>query len=422
MAETFSSAVSLPHARFHTLSIPNRRSAIKCHGNHVTRFRRLKLMQIYAGKYPFSSELSDLPVQKTKENLDLKQKSKLESTSCFLDSVGRMFAVLSIMHQLILPFPMKDIDVWSIHPANAILSSPNTKVPRSGDVALRKAIPANPMMKSIQESLEDIFYLLRFPQRKPYSTMAGDAEKALKVAIDNKDSIISSFPMNSKDKGLELYNSLIDGQGGIRSLLESIKEKDPDKVSVKLSSSLDSIAQLELLQAPGLPYLLPEEYQRYPRLTGRAKVEFIVEKEDNSTFSLSNGRGAQKTAMIQVVVDGYSAPLTAGNFTKLVIDGAYNGVKLKSVEQAILTDNASGNVGPSIPLEIMPAGAFEPSYKAALDVQGGELPVLPLSVFGAIAMAHDTSNEEYSAPSQFFFYLYDKRNIYHNWSRSTVTT
>lgn len=41
----------------------------------------------------------------------------------------------------------------------------------------------------------------------------------------------------------------------------------------------------------------------------------------------------------------------------------------------------------------------------------GELPVLPLSVYGAVAMAHSEDSEEYSAPYQFFFYLYDKRNV-----------
>jgi hypothetical protein len=34
----------------------------------------------------------------------------------------------------------------------------------------------------------------------------------------------------------------------LRTLLESIKDKDPDKVSVGLASSLDTIAEIELLQ------------------------------------------------------------------------------------------------------------------------------------------------------------------------------
>ncbi|XVF18947.1 hypothetical protein REPUB_Repub11eG0067700 [Reevesia pubescens] len=58
----------------------------------------------------------------------------------------------------------------------------------------------------------------------------------------------------------------------------------------------------------------------------------------------------------------------------------------------------------------MPPGQFEPLYKTTLNVQDGELGVLPLSVYGAVAMAHNEVSEQYSSPYQFFFYLYDKRN------------
>lgn len=44
-------------------------------------------------------------------------------------------------------------------------------------------------------------------------------------------------------------------------------------------------------------------------------------------------------------------------------------------------------------------------------MKDGELPVLPLSVYGAVAMAHSDVSEEYSSPNQFFFFLYDKRNV-----------
>ena len=46
-----------------------------------------------------------------------------------------------------------------------------------------------------------------------------------------------------------------------------------------------------------------------------------------------------------------------------------------------------------------------------LAFQDGELPVLPLSVYGSVVMAHSEVSEEYSSPNQFFFYLYDKRNV-----------
>ncbi|ESW05054.1 hypothetical protein PHAVU_011G148100 [Phaseolus vulgaris] len=295
--------------------------------------------------------------------------------------------------------------------AEAVLYSPDTKVPRTGEVALRKAIPANANMKTIQDTLEDISYLLRIPQRKPYGTMEGNVKKALKLAVDEKDSILASIPAELKEKGSLVHTSLIEGKGGLQTLLQSIKDQDADKVSVNLASTLDTVAELELLQAPGLSFLLPEQYaQQYPRLSGRGTVEFTIEKGDGSTFSPVGGE-QKNTATIQVVLDGYSAPLTAGNFAKLVTDGAYNGAKLNTINQAILSDNGGDkNSGYSVPLEIMPSGQFEPLYRTTLSVQDGELPVLPLSVYGAVAMAHNEASEEYSSPYQFFFYLYDKRS------------
>ncbi|KAF0905972.1 hypothetical protein E2562_008994 [Oryza meyeriana var. granulata] len=295
-------------------------------------------------------------------------------------------------------------------PASAILYSPDTNVPRTGELALRRAIPANPNMKTIQESLEDISYLLRIPQRKPYGSMEGDVKKAMKIAMDNKDAILASIPVELKEKGLKLYTSLLEEKGGLQTLLKYIKENDPDKLSVALASSLDTVAELELLQAPGLSFLLPQQYLEYPRLTGRGVVEFSVEKGDGSTFFPTAGGEPKSVATIQVVIDGYSAPLTAGNFAKLVLDGAYDGVTLKCASQAIIADNETGKKGYTVPLEVMPAGQFEPLYRTPLSIQDGELPVLPLSVYGAVAMAHSVDSDEYSSPTQFFFYLYDKRN------------
>ncbi|KAI3441555.1 Peptidylprolyl isomerase [Psidium guajava] len=302
-------------------------------------------------------------------------------------------------------------DYWSIAPANAVLYSPDTKVPRTGELALRRAIPANTNMKAIQESLEDISYLLRIPQRKPYGTMEGNVKKALKIAKDEKDSILASIPADLRDKGSLLFTSLIDGKGGLQDLLQCINDKDPDKVSVGLASSLDTVAEIELLQAPGLSFLLPEQYLKYPRLTGRATVELTIERGDGTAFSPEAGGEPRKTATIQMVIDGYSAPLTAGNFAKMVVDGAYDGAKLSCANQAVLTDSGiDKSAGFRVPLEIMPSGQFEPLYRTGLSIQDGELPVLPMSVYGAVAMAHSADSDEYSSPYQFFFYLYDKRN------------
>ena len=40
--------------------------------------------------------------------------------------------------------------------------------------------------------------------------------------------------------------------------------------------------------------------------------------------------------------------------------------------------------GKVLPIEVLPLGEFDPVYRSTLDVQNGELPVLPLSIYGAV--------------------------------------
>lgn len=65
--------------------------------------------------------------------------------------------------------------------------------------------------------------------------------------------------------------------------------------------------------------------------------------------------------------------------------------------------------GKQIPLEILPLGDFEPIYGSPLNVQAGELPVLPMSIYGAVAMAHVADADEgFAAADEFFIYKYDR--------------
>ncbi|CAH9107842.1 unnamed protein product [Cuscuta europaea] len=247
--------------------------------------------------------------------------STIPSLSILLDPGVKLettIAVCLLFVQVACPMPLYGLESLGLSPAKAVLYSPETKLPRTGELALRRAIPTNTSMKAIQQSLEDISYLLRIPQRKPYGTMESNVKKALKIATDEKEAILGSIPVNSRENGSFLYASLIEGKDGLQGLIESIQDKDLDMVSAGVASSLDTVSKLELLQAPGLSFLLPEQYLNYPRLTGRGMVEFTVKKGDGSTFSPEAGGEAKSTAKVQVVLDGYSAPLTAGNFAKLV--------------------------------------------------------------------------------------------------------
>jgi len=53
-----------------------------------------------------------------------------------------------------------------------------------------------------------------------------------------------------------------------------------------------------------------------------------------------------------------------------VTSGAYDGAKLNTVNQAVITEDGSGKVeSVSVPLEVMPSGQFEPLYRTPLSVQ-----------------------------------------------------
>ena len=56
-----------------------------------------------------------------------------------------------------------------------------------------------------------------------------------------------------------------------------------------------------------------------------------------------------------------------------------------------------------LPMEMLPLGEFDPVYRSVLDVQGGELPVLPLSIYGAVAMAYPASRDDGAVASNEFF-------------------
>lgn len=77
--------------------------------------------------------------------------------------IRKLIAMILICIQISSPLPLLNWDFQSIHPAMAVLYSPDTKVPRTGELALRRAIPANTSMKTIQvvaEILVCTFFLM----------------------------------------------------------------------------------------------------------------------------------------------------------------------------------------------------------------------------------------------------------------------
>lgn len=52
-----------------------------------------------------------------------------------------------------------------------------------------------------------------------------------------------------------------------------VLRRDPDKVSRRVADVLKDVASLEILQAPGVPFIIPDQFASLPRLTGMGLLE-----------------------------------------------------------------------------------------------------------------------------------------------------
>jgi cyclophilin family peptidyl-prolyl cis-trans isomerase len=292
-------------------------------------------------------------------------------------------------------------------------STPTQQLPRNADVALRRAIPiVNAPTGRVQERLEQILFLLRIPQRKPWGDMASALASSQAALVSDRDSILGAVPAAEREAAAATLASLA---VKLERLQAAVAQQDADVTALRASQALADLAALEIAQAPGLPYLLPTQYASRPRLVGRAVVELTVARGGGSRFEpLSDGAGPQPTGRLVVTLDGYNAPLSSANFAALVAKGFFDGVPLSGsqADETLFALPAAAPpppFSPTLPLELRSTSEFEPRYRAPLDViDSGELPVLPLSVYGALAWARGTEGNDSSA-SQFFFFRFARQ-------------
>jgi peptidylprolyl isomerase len=263
---------------------------------------------------------------------------------------------------------------------------------------LRNALPIdNKPIRQVQESIEDIAKHLRAKRWSPIKKDVKDATYALST---RSAAILDSVPEERKSKGEELIEKL---KTGATELDTAVEAKDRETIWTIRRELLNNITALEELMVVGFPFAIPPEYANLPQLQGRATVEMQTTKGD-----------------LTIVVDGYSAPVNAGNFVDLVQRGFYNGLPFIRSEDNFVVQTGDP-VGPdegfidpktkqyrSIPLEIFIKGEEEPVYGNTLEELGIYLPslALPFNAFGAVALARPDINPN-GGSSQFFFFKFD---------------
>jgi hypothetical protein len=130
-------------------------------------------------------------------------------------------------------------------PAHAVLVNPNAQIARSADAALRRATPAfNDDVKALQRKLEDIQFLLRIPQRKPWGGMANDVQAA-QGFVNARGKMMRNVPEDAEEEAQKVLEEL-DRQ--LERLQFAIDRKDQDKTSLAVAAVLKSVERLEIIQ------------------------------------------------------------------------------------------------------------------------------------------------------------------------------
>ena len=268
-----------------------------------------------------------------------------------------------------------------------------------GKALLRYALPIdNQPVRQIQANLESISTALR---GKRWSEVAKNITNAQTVVNLRQSELLKALPSEKQAEGESIIAQL---KSGLTSLREVASTQDKEQVQISRDELLELVGQLEQLMVLAMPFEVPSEYSNLPQLLGRA------------TVAIETNKGS-----IAAVLDGYSAPVTAGNFADLVQRGFYDGLEFTRVEKSYVAQVGDplgpedGFIDPetgeyrAIPLEILVRSQPEPIYGITLEDMGmyREQPVLPFAAYGTLAMAHPDIDVN-GGSSQFFFFLFER--------------
>ncbi|WCJ20955.1 Peptidyl-prolyl cis-trans isomerase chloroplastic [Euphorbia peplus] len=284
-----------------------------------------------------------------------------------------------------------------------LISGPPIKDPGA---LLRYALPIdNKAIREVQKPLEDITESLKIAGVKALDSVERNVRQASRTFKQGKSLIISGLAESKKDHGVELLDKL---EAGMSELQQIVEDRNRDAVAPKQKELLNYVGGVEEDMVDGFPYEVPEEYRNMPLLKGRAAVDMKVKVKDNPNL---------EECVFHIVLDGYNAPVTAGNFVDLVERHFYDGMEIQRADGFVVQTGdpvgpAEGFIDPStektrtIPLEIMVEGEKSPFYGATLEELGlyKAQTKLPFNAFGTMAMAREEF-EDNSGSSQIFWLL-----------------
>lgn len=290
------------------------------------------------------------------------------------------------------------ITVFAIAPQPSMAALPTKSAIKDAQVILRNALPIdNEVLRDIQHTLEQ---MPRQANLKRWSSLKKDIETSCQSLAQNKSQLIAEVNSDRQSLVIEHLTSL---EKALVPLQEAIAIKDRNNVKALSDKALDYVGLIEADFIKAFPFEVPAQYANLPQLKGRALVELSTEKGN-----------------VIITIDGFNAPVNAGQFVDLVQKGFYDGLTFTRADENYYLQTGDpigavdGYIDPetnkirTVPIEVRLPDQKAPNYGKTFEEIGlsGTLPVLPFAVFGTVAMAHPNENGN-AGSSQFFIYLFE---------------
>eukprot|EP00980_Cylindrotheca_fusiformis_P028828 scaffold22653_cov119-Cylindrotheca_fusiformis.AAC.9 len=251
----------------------------------------------------------------------------------------------------------------------------DTPVPTlSSEYALLKILPVkNPVFRTLEQNIESLSVVRlqaddanEKDTKEKFRKAGQSVETAIKVLTEKRSQLQPVFftedstqvAIAKGERGEVLIESLL---ADLSALLEATKSLNATLVSAREKKALLSLSYLGELLVKEYPYRVPTtgKFSFLPRLLGRATVTFRIKRKNSI---LGN---------ITIVADGYTAPITAGNFVDLCLRNFYTGLPVKSMSKKF------GPTSDPIATNVNVLGSFNEGFYSPLT---GKLRRIPLEV------------------------------------------
>jgi len=352
--------------------------------------------------------------------------------SAFLWGSPAMIADQAITHHL--PLGLSDVVERNfVASAKDKASATGSRVNKDAESLLRLGLPINSKeVRELQTDLETIKQDVASKRKgsaidgaKKVKSILG-SKKAGKMASVCRDANACTAIMKEINDAMEPLTVAV--KASQDAFTGSLEERDElDKAYKIQDKATKMLTELEEQMVPaGYKTPVPDIYADLPQLQQRATVEMVIKKSTpNGKFDI-NGVNFEEAKM-KMIIDGYTSPVTGGNFVELVKKGFYDNMAIQRSDGFVVQTGdpdgeavgytggkASKSIGQGpkgerlIPCEISIVGDKSPTYETTIEDEGrgGEATILPFSAYGAMGWARDEYDPN-SGSSQFFWLLFD---------------